>query len=98
MANPSFRNLNYQSVKLLAQIFLNRGIKNSWGHELSSPIPKPKPPEPSPNPVEPSQISSKGTGADTKILGHPTPPTTFKGCEKVYVVQVKVDYVGKNTG
>ena len=35
---------------------------------LSSPVPKPKPPKPSPNPVKPSQISSKGTGADTKIL------------------------------
>ena len=43
---------------------------------LSSPVPKPKPPKPSPNPVKPSQISSKGTGADTKILWatHPTTP------------------------
>ena len=59
---------------------------------MSSPVPKPKPPKPSPNPVKPSQISSKGTGADTKILGHPTtttPPTTFKGCEKVYMVQIE---------
>ena len=38
-------------------------------------------------------ISSKGTGADTKILGHPTPapppPTTLKGCEKVYMVHIE---------
>ena len=49
---------------------------------FSSPVPKPKPPKPSPNPVKPSQISSKGTGADTKIL-------TFRSPVWDYMVQVE---------
>ena len=56
---------------------------------LSSPVPKPKPPKPSPNPVKPSQISSKGTGADTKILGNPTHPITFRSPVWDYMVQVE---------
>ena len=49
---------------------LTRRIFNTIQLLLSSPVPKPKLPKPSPNPVIPSQISSKGTGADTKILDH----------------------------
>ena len=57
---------------------------------LSSPVPKPKPPKPSPNPVKPSQISSKGTGADNKILwATHHHPITFRSPVWDYMVQVE---------
>ena len=66
--------------------------QHQLGTYCQAPSQNPKPPRPSPNPVKPKgPIRYKGTGADTKILGHPTtpPPTTFKGCEKVYMVQIE---------
>ena len=51
---------------------------------LSSPVPKPKPQGPAPTQSNSVKISSKGTGADTKILWAthhphhpPTPPQNF---------------------
>ena len=43
---------------------------------LSSPVPNPQ--GPAPTQSNPVKISSKGTGADTKILWATTPPITFK--------------------
>ena len=60
---------------------------------IVKPLPKTQTPKPSPNPVKPSQISSKGTGADTKILWAtttpPPHPITFRSPVWDYMVQVE---------
>ena len=59
-------------------VYLQQNLlqKSKWiGYCIVKPRPKsPNPQGPAPTQSNPVKISSKGTGADTKILGHPTTP------------------------
>ena len=67
-----------ERAKLVADTLNSIPVSISCHYNCQAPSQIPNPHGPAPTQSNPVKISSKGTGADTKILWATTPPITFK--------------------